>query len=482
LDNIRSKYEPTIGLEVHAQLLTTSKLFCGCAVEFGADPNTLTCPVCLGYPGALPTLNRRAVEYAVRMILAVGGEVQGYSQFARKNYFYPDLPKGYQISQFEKPLGFGGGIAITMPDYSRKIGITRIHIEEDAGKLLHPDQGEDYSRIDFNRCGVPLIEIVTEPDIRSPAEAHEFLRRLKQILQYLDICSGDMEKGALRCDANISIRRKERSEFGVRTELKNLNSFRAVEQALAYEIDRQVQRVESGEGIMRETLLWDETTRQTRSIRGKEESEDYRYFPEPDLQTLVIENEWIEKIQADIPELPDARLARIVKEYSIPEYDAGILTESKAVADYFEQAASVVADKRLASSWVMVEVLGAARKQRNSIEEFAVTPKMLAQLLRRIESGEISGKMAKGIFREMVDTGRSAGVIIDDTGLRQISDEQRLVEIAVNVIAENEKQVQKYRQGKTKLIEFFVGRVMDKTESMANPEMARKILKEKLDG
>jgi aspartyl-tRNA(Asn)/glutamyl-tRNA(Gln) amidotransferase subunit B len=476
------EYESVIGLEVHAQLLTASKMFCGCRAEFGAPPNSHTCPVCLGHPGALPVLNKRAVEYAIRMILAVGGEVKYHSVFARKNYFYPDLPKGYQISQYDRPIGVGGKVHIDLKNYSKTIGIARIHLEEDAAKLLHPEHGEGVTRIDFNRCGVPLIEIVSKPDIRTPHEARAYLNKLKQVLRYLSICSGDMEKGALRCDANVSLRFRGSEGFGIRTELKNLNSFKAVEKALTYEIERQAETLESGGAVSQATMLWDESSRKTRLMRGKEESEDYRYFPEPDLINLEIDKEWIDDIKSLLPELPDAKMNRIVKEYGIPRYDAVVLTDSPEPADYFEAVAMGVADKKLASNWVMVELLRVVRERKVDIRSFVVKPEMLTELLQNLESGIISQKIAREIFEEMVNTGRRAAAIIDEKNLKRISDRDELicaVEIVLNV---QKDQMEKYRRGKTGLFEFFVGQVIKETEGKADPQMVRDILKEKLNG
>ncbi len=476
------EYEPVIGLEVHAQLLTASKMFCGCRAEFGAPPNSHTCPVCLGHPGALPVLNKRAVEYAVKMILAVGGEVKFHSVFARKNYFYPDLPKGYQISQYDRPIGVGGKVHIELEDYSKTIGIARIHLEEDAAKLLHPEHGEGETRIDFNRCGIPLIEIVSKPDIRTPREARAYLNKLKQVLRYLSICSGDMEKGALRCDANVSLRLRGSEGFGIRTELKNLNSFKAVEKALTYEIERQAEILESGGAVSQATMLWDENRQKTRPMRGKEESEDYRYFPEPDLVNLEIDKEWIDDIKLSPPELPDVKMNRIVKEYGIPRYDAAVLTDLPELADYFEAVAKGVKDKKLASNWVMVELLRVIRERKADIRSFAVNPEMLAELLQNIESGIISRKMAREIFEEMVNTGRRAAAIIDKKELRQITDKDELVSAVEIILNAQKDRVEKYKGGKTALFEFFVGQVIKETGGKADPQVVRSILKEKLNG
>ncbi len=475
-------YEAVIGLEVHAQLQTQSKMFCGCGIVFGAAPNSLTCPVCLGHPGALPVLNRRAVEYAVKMILAVGGEVRKHSIFARKNYFYPDLPKGYQISQYDSPIGLGGSIQIELPEYSRDIELIGIHLEEDAGKSIHPEGGEGETKIDLNRCGVPLLEIVTRPDIRSPQEAHRFLSKLKLIMQYLKICSGDMEKGALRCDANISLRRRGEKSFGTRTELKNLNSFRAVERALAYEIKRHAAILDAGGKVIQETLLWNDDDQKSEAMRGKEESEDYRYFPEPDLIPIKLEQSWIDEIKSDQPELPDARRERLAKEYDITSYDAGVLTGSNELADYFEAVAAQVEDTKRVANWLMVDVLREIHERKLEVGEFFITPNMLAELLCSLESDIISGKMAKEIFREMAASGKSAGAIIEEQDLRQISDSTKLTAVIEEIITQEAIQVQKYREGKRQLFDFFVGQVMKATSGKANPEMVNKLLKEKLDG
>ncbi len=482
MNRVVANIVPVIGLEVHVQLLTESKLFCGCRNEYGAPPNSRTCPVCLGHPGALPIVNRRAVEFAVKMILAVGGRVNHHSLFARKNYFYPDLPKGYQITQYDRPLGTGGSVRIDLPEYFTEVTLRRIHVEEDAGKSLHPESGETYTRLDFNRCGVPLIEIVTEPEIASPQEAHAFLKKLRRIVQYLGIGSGDMEKGALRCDANISMRPKTGSDLGVRTELKNMNSIHAIEKALAYEIERQTGILRQGNEIIQETRLWNETTKQTESMRGKEESGDYRYFPEPDLPPLIIALELIESIGRQIPELPDRRRERLAQDYGIPDYDATVLTESKPIADYFEQVAATVTNRRLASNWIMVEVMRVLNEKNIGIEEFSLAPEALAELITFIESNAISGSIAKEIFNEMVDTGRPAAVIVEEKNLRQISDENKLTEIIDAVLMQEAQQVELYRGGRTRLFDYFIGQVMKTTGGRADPELVRRILKEKLHG
>lgn len=475
-------YEAVIGLEVHAQLLTDSKLFCGCKAEYGAPPNSLTCPVCLGHPGALPVLNKKAVEYAIRLILAVGGKVQEDSVFARKNYFYPDLPKGYQISQYDQPVGIGGKINMDLDNHSREIGLIRIHLEEDAGKSMHPADNDTVSMIDFNRCGVPLLEIVTEPDIRTPREAHAFLIKLRRILQYLKICSGDMEKGALRCDANVSIQRQGLDHAGNRTELKNLNSFRFVEQALEFEIERQKGIVAGGGEVAQESLLWDEKRQRSVIMRGKEESEDYRYFPEPDLLPLHIEQNRIVEIKAGLPELPDARKNRIIFQYGVTPYDAAVLTDSSELADYFEAVAMISEDGKLTANWVMVEVLRAINEQKVEIGGFLISPNMLGQLLCRLKSNIISGKMAKEIFEEMAAAGKDADTIIKARGLKQISDPGQLTALIEKVLSQNDEQVRQYKGGKTGMFNFLVGQVMKATGGQANPELVNRILREKLDG
>jgi aspartyl-tRNA(Asn)/glutamyl-tRNA(Gln) amidotransferase subunit B len=476
------EYESTIGLEVHAQLLTESKIFCGCSTKYGSPPNTQTCPVCLGMPGVLPVLNKKAVEYAIKMILVVGGKVNPKSIFARKNYFYPDLPKGYQISQYEQPLATGGFIKIQIESGKKKIRITRIHLEEDAGKSLHSEDETDEvgTSVDMNRCGVPLIEIVSEPDISSPQEAYLYLNKLKQIVQYLGICSGNMEEGALRCDANVSVRIKGAEKFGVNTEVKNMNSFRGVEKALTYEIKRQIEILEKGETIEKETLLWDENKQMCFTMRSKEESHDYRYFPEPDLVTLAISDEWIEQIKKTLPELPNQKKKKFIQDWKIPQYDAEVLTTSKEIADYYEECVKNYQDGKRVSNWVMGEVLRELNERKIEIKDFKITPTNLTDLLKQIDEGTISGKMAKEIFAEMAETGKSASQIIKEKRLMQITDQKDLAQIIETVLKENEENVKKYHAGKEKLFGFFVGEVMKKTQGKANPKLVNQILKEKL--
>ncbi|MCX6827387.1 MAG: Asp-tRNA(Asn)/Glu-tRNA(Gln) amidotransferase subunit GatB [candidate division Zixibacteria bacterium] len=476
-------YEPVIGLEVHAQLTTYSKIFCGCKVEYGAPPNSLTCPVCLGLPGALPTLNKKAVEYAMKMILAVGGTVRLRSLFARKNYFYPDLPKGYQISQYDRPLGEGGIISFKLNKNGtyKTVRLKRIHLEEDAGKLLHPEDGENYSRVDLNRCGVPLIEIVTEPDISSPQEAYRYLVKLKQILQYLEICTADMEKGHLRCDANVSVRPAGAEQLGIKTEVKNMNSFKGVERALTFEIERQTSLLKSGGIIEQSTLLWDDKRQRAEVMRSKEEAQDYRYFPEPDLVNLVIDNDWLDRTRGSLPELAETRARRFVEQYHIPEYDAGVLTEYRELADYYEAVMKEFDNGKVASNWIMTELLKVINEEKADISEFRLRPMMMAELLKYIQSGEVSGKIAKEIFAEMIISGRSAGEIIKEKRLVQISDDTFIGHAIDKVIAENEDNINKYLSGKNRLFGYFVGQVMKETDGKANPEMVNKLLKEKLD-
>ena len=478
-------YEAVIGLEVHAQLLTQSKIFCGCSTAFGAEPNSHTCPVCTGLPGALPVVNRKAVEFAIRMALATHCTVAGRCLFARKNYFYPDLPKGYQISQYEMPLAANGYVEIPTDGEMKTIGIVRVHLEEDAGKLIHEEESMAMSRVsfvDFNRTGVPLIEIVSAPDMRTPEEAGNYLRSLSSILQYLEICDGKMEEGSLRCDANVSVRPKGEATFGTRTELKNMNSFRHVERALEYEIERQIERLEAGEKVVQETRLWDPHRSITLAMRGKEEAHDYRYFPDPDLLPLVIDNEWIEAIRQTLPELPAEKRGRFVREYQIPAYDAGVLTSSKALADYYEASVREFPEPKTVSNWVMVELLGALRSDGREITACPVTPARLGEMLRLIQDGTISGKIAKAVFEEMVRTGQGASQIVREKGLVQVTD-QRLIEEAIDRVLEaNADLVEAYRKGREKLFGHFVGQVMKETRGKANPQLVNRLLKQKLAG
>ena len=472
-------YEAVIGLEVHAQLLTESKIFCGCSTKFGAPPNTHTCPVCLGMPGVLPVLNRKVVEFALRMALATHCTIAPHSRFARKNYFYPDLPKGYQISQYELPIAEHGHVMIEVNGGKKQIGITRIHMEEDAGKLVH-DPYRPVSKVDFNRTGVPLIEIVSEPDMRAPEEAGAYLRQLRSILRYLEICDGNMEQGSFRCDANVSIRPEGTEPFGTRAELKNMNSFKHVENAIAYEIQRQRTQLEDGKEIIQETRLWDQQKGMTVSMRGKEEAHDYRYFPDPDLVPLIIDETWLENIRSALPELPEAKKVRFEKEYDIPASDAEILTSSRAMGDYFETCTKQFPHPKTVSNWIMGNLLAVLNAQGKTIEESPVSPKQLADLLGLIDSGVISGKIAKTVFDDMVASGKAPKEIVEEKGLVQITDDDAITEVVAQVLAENEKEVTAYKAGKTKLLGFFVGQVMKATRGKANPNKVNEILKKLL--
>lgn len=473
------EFEPVIGLEVHAQLKTRSKIFCSCSTEFGGQPNSHVCPVCLGMPGVLPVLNRKVVEYALRMAIATHCRISPESRFARKNYFYPDLPKGYQISQYELPIALGGHIDIEISGQIKRIGITRIHMEEDAGKLLHePDQS--FSRVDLNRTGVPLIEIVSEPDIRSPEEAGAYLRKLRSILRYLDICDGNMEEGSFRCDANVSIRPAGTDPFGTRTELKNLNSFKHVEKAIAYEINRQKDVIMDGGQIFQETLLWNPDKGQTTSMRSKEEAHDYRYFPDPDLLPLTINDSWIHLITQSLPELPDTKRERFSIAYGLPAYDADVLTTSRELADYFEACLKDYSNPKQASNWIMGSLLGLLNAEGKDILQSPISPQALAELLKLIDANIISGKIAKTVFDEMAKTGKPAETIVREKGLVQLTDSAEIENIVEKVLAKNPKEVSDYQNGKDKVFGFFVGQVMRETRGKANPQQVNAILKARL--
>jgi aspartyl-tRNA(Asn)/glutamyl-tRNA(Gln) amidotransferase subunit B len=472
-------YEAVIGLEVHAQLLTESKIFCGCSTKFGAAPNTHTCPVCLGMPGVLPVLNRKVVEFTLRLALATHCKIARTSRFARKNYFYPDLPKGYQISQYELPVAEHGRLDIEINGETKRIGITRIHLEEDAGKLVH-DEVQSLSYVDFNRTGVPLIEVVSEPDLRTPEEASTYLKKLRDIVRYLDICDGNMEEGSLRCDANISLRPVGSEGFGVKTELKNMNSFRFVQRALEYEIKRQRAILEQGGTIVQETRLWDSDKGVTHGMRGKEEAHDYRYFPDPDLVPVVVDDEWIEKVRKELPELPDAKKTRFIKEYGLPEQDAVILTGSKDLADFFEACAARFPQPKKVSNWIMVELLRVLKRDDKEIDQCPVTPEALADLLKMVDENVISGKIAKTVFEEMYATGKGPELIVEDKGLKQVTDESEIARVIDSVLEAHPNEIEEYRAGKEKLFGFFIGQVMKQTSGKANPKIVNKILREKL--
>ena len=476
------EYEAVIGLEVHAQLLTQSKIFCNCSTAFGAPPNTHVCPVCLGMPGVLPVLNRRAVEFAIRTGLALHCRIQPKSLWARKQYFYPDLPKGYQISMFEAPLCEQGWLEIPANGGIRRVSIIRIHLEEDAGKLVHAGEFEDAAEsfVDLNRAGVPLMEIVSGPDLRAPAEAADYMRALRNILVYLDVCDGNMQEGSLRCDANVSLRPQGEEKLGTRAELKNMNSFRHVEKALAFEIERQRRVLQAGGTVVQETRLWSAEEGKTLGMRGKEESHDYRYFPDPDLLPLEVDEAWVARVRAELPELPEQKKARFISAYGLPEYDAGVLTADKFLADYFEAAVSAGVEPKPASNWIMAELLRELNNDEREIRECPVQPGQLADLLKLIGRGTISGKIAKTVFTEMYKTGRDPAAIVQEQGLVQVTDTGAIEKAIDEVIAKNPAQLAQYRAGKTKVFGFFVGQVMKATQGKANPELVNELLKKKL--
>jgi len=475
------EFEPVIGLEVHAQLKTKSKIFCSCTTEFGKPPNTNTCPVCLGMPGVLPVLNRQVVEFAMKMAIATNCTIGKVNQFARKNYFYPDLPKGYQVSQFDLPIAQHGWVDIEVDGKERRIGLTRIHMEEDAGKLIH-DPLKPQSYVDLNRTGVPLIEIVSEPDIRSAEEASAYLKKLHAILRYLDICDGNMQEGSFRCDANISLRPVGQKEFGTRTELKNMNSFRNVQRALEFEVRRQRDVLLDGGKVVQETLLWDADRNITNSMRGKEEAHDYRYFPDPDLVPVVIDENWIGRVKQSLPELPDAKKQRFIDELQLSDEDATILTSSRELADYFEAALALYPQGKKLGNWIKTEMMRELKGEDGlDILAFPVTPENLAALLALIDKGTISGKIAKTVFDDMMKSGKDAQTIVKEKNLVQMSDAGDLLQIVQQILHENPQQVTDFKDGKTKLMGFFVGQLMQKTKGKANPKMANELFMQELN-
>ena len=476
---MHEKYEGVIGLEVHAQLLTNSKIFCSCSTKFGNEPNTNICPICLGQPGVLPVLNKKVVEFTVLMGLATNCTINKRSIFARKNYFYPDLPKGYQISQFEEPACEHGFIEIALPDaITKKIGITRIHMEEDAGKSIH-DSGLSTS-VDLNRCGVPLIEIVSDPDMRTANEAYLYLSKIKQIVQYLGICDGNMEEGSLRCDANISVRLQGENKFGTRTEVKNMNSFRNVERAINYEINRQMEILEDGGRIIQETLLWDADKNKAFSMRSKEEAHDYRYFPEPDLFPVLVNSNWKNELATLLPELPHQRKNRFISSFKLPEYDAEILTQSRDIADYYEKVIDMTDDFKSASNWIMGDVLKVINENKIDIKEFRISANNLAELINIINDNTISGKIAKEIFPEMLRENKTPLEIVKSKNLLQITDTTAISKVIENVLSNFPNEVGEFLNGKEKVFGFFIGKIMKETQGKANPKIVNELLREKI--
>ena len=478
-----SKYEAVIGLEVHVQLATRTKIFCGCPTSFGAPPNTNVCPVCLGLPGALPVLNRKAVEMAIKGALALNCQVPPFSRFARKNYFYPDLPKGYQISQYDQPLAEHGHIDIVVNGVPKRIGVTRVHMEDDAGKSIHEGfkDSDKYSYVDLNRSGTPLIEIVSEPEMRSADEAYEYLTELKQIMQFLDVSSCDMEKGHLRCDANVSVRLRGAEKLGTKAEVKNLNSFRFVKLGIEYEIERQIALIESGGKVIQETRLYNVGTGETVSMRSKEHAHDYRYFPEPDLVPLRISDQWLNGLKTEMAELPASRRSRFIGDYGLREYDAQVLTSTRASAEYYERVAAVAGDPKAAANWVTGDLAAALKADNKDYSESPLTPELLGELVALVVKGEISGKLAKEIFSKMYGTGDAPRVIMEREGLQQINDEGALGKIVDDVIAANAKQVDQYKSGKTTVLGFLVGQVMKAAAGKANPKRVNELLKRALE-
>lgn len=478
------EYEVVIGCEVHVELKTKTKIFCSCPTDFGGEPNTHVCPVCLGLPGTLPVLNKKVLEYAIKAGLAMNCEIAHFSKFDRKNYFYPDLTKAYQISQFDLPICKNGYIEIETSEGKKKIGITRIHMEEDAGKLVH--QGATIttsagSLADYNRAGVPLIEIVSEPDMRSAEDVLAFLTNLKAIIEYTGVSDARMEQGSLRCDVNLSLRPAGQKEFGTRAEIKNLNSFRAVERVIKYEIDRQTDILNGGGKVVQETRTWDDGKGMTFSLRSKEDSDEYRYFPDPDLTPIIVTDEYIEELRASLPELPQVKRARMIEEDGLPEYDAGVITASKALADFYDGVRAHYDDAKKISNWIMVELLAKVNAEGMELEAVKIQPEQMAALLKLVDSGDISGKIAKKVFAEMFATGKDPADVIKEQGLVQISDEGALKEMVAQVVEANPKSVEDYKAGKTKAMGFLVGQIMKQSRGQANPAVINKLLAEKLD-
>lgn len=477
------KYETIIGLEVHAQLLSDSKIFCGCSTRFGAAPNHNTCPVCAGFPGALPVLNKKVVEFALRAGLAMHCKIAGSSRLARKNYFYPDLPKGYQISQYELPICSNGYIDVDVGGATKRVRLIRIHIEEDAGKNIH-DAYEDSSLIDLNRAGVPLLEIVSEPDIRNAGEAVSYLKRLRAILRYLEVCDGNMEEGSFRCDANISVRRIGTGSLGTKVEIKNLNSFKAIEKALEYETERQTDTLSTGGDLVQETRLWDDNNEQTRSMRSKESAHDYRYFPDPDLLPINLDQAWTQEVCSNLPELPDARKVRFMSQYGLSAYDAELLTGRRDVADYLEAAINVCPNAKAVSNWIMGDLFRVLKERKLDeqlrIDNWPIQPTQLGDLVQLIDDGKISGKIAKLIFEALLDTNQSPQVIMTQRGLEQVSDPASLERSIDQVLITHAQQVAAYRGGNDKIFGFLVGQVMKASQGKANPQKVNELLKSKL--
>ena len=474
------EYEVVIGLEVHAELSTKSKIYCSCTTEFGGEPNTHACPICTGMPGVLPVLNKKVVEYAVRAGLATNCHIAEYSKQDRKNYFYPDLPKAFQTSQYDLPICSNGYIDIEVEGQTKRIGITRIHIEEDAGKLMH-DEWDTGSLIDYNRCGVPLIEIVTEPDLRSAQEVKVFLENLKAILQYIDVSDCKMQEGSLRADINLSVRPVGQKEFGTRTEMKNLNSFKAIVRAVEGEARRQIEVIEDGGTIIQETRRWDDVKGVSYAMRSKEESHDYRYFPEPDLMPIVIDEKWKQEIRENLPELPEARKKRYISEYGLPEYDASILTGSKVLADFFEEAVKKTSNAKAVSNWIMGDLLRILKEKEMEVEEIPFPGEYLAKLVMLIDKGTISGTIAKKVFEKMFNQNKDPEVIVKEEGLEVVSDESALIAVVKKVLESNPQSVADYKSGKEKAFGFLVGQAMKETRGKANPQIINKILKEELE-